>query len=230
MPPVFGPVSPSPIRLKSCAGAERHAPAVRRRARRARPPRPRAAPRSRTSPPSAATATQRRVELARRAADEDALAGGEPVRLDDARRARDRQRLRRRHAGGRHHVLRERLRALDPRRRRRSARRRRRRSCRSSSRDAGDERGLRPDHDEVGVERPREAEQPVAVVGAHGMAAAERGDARGCRARRAAPSAPGSARAATRARARARPSRRAAPSRGRVYFAAFDGAGRPGHA
>ena len=25
MPPVFGPVSPSPMRLKSCAGRERHA-------------------------------------------------------------------------------------------------------------------------------------------------------------------------------------------------------------
>ena len=40
--------------------------------------------------------------------------------------------------------------------------------------DAGDERRLGPDHDEVDLERQREREQPVAVVGAHRMAAAER--------------------------------------------------------
>ena len=58
-------------------------------------------------------------------------------------------------------------------------------------RDAGDERAFGADHDEVGVERQRECEQPVGVVGAHRMA---RGRARrfpGCPARRGAPSGSG---------------------------------------
>ena len=57
MPPVFGPASPSPMRLKSCAPGAR-ARARRRRARRRRSPRLRAAPRSRSRrrrpPPRAA--------------------------------------------------------------------------------------------------------------------------------------------------------------------------------
>ena len=36
--------------------------------------------------------------------------------------------------------------------------------------DAGDERRLGPDHDEVDPERAGEAEQPFGVVGAHRMA------------------------------------------------------------
>ena len=42
--------------------------------------------------------------------------------------------------------------------------------------DARDERRLRPDHDEVGRDRPRQVEQAVAVVGTHRMAVAERRD------------------------------------------------------
>ena len=86
MPPVFGPSSPSRSRLRP---ARRRAATARRR-RRARTPRPRALEqlldddagrRTRGGPADAV------VGLALRAADEDALAGGEPVRLDDARRA-----------------------------------------------------------------------------------------------------------------------------------------------
>ena len=125
MPPVFGPASPSPIALvvlrrrraatASLAVADREDRELRaleqlldveRLAERLR-------------------RAQRRVELGLRAADPDALAGGEPVGLDDARRPRDRERPRGRNAGRLHHVLRERLRALDPRRRRARARRRR---------------------------------------------------------------------------------------------------------
>ena len=43
--------------------------------------------------------------------------------------------------------------------------------------DARDERRLRPDHDEVGGQLARQVEQALAVVGPHGMALGERGDA-----------------------------------------------------
>src|SRR5919108_23794 len=54
------------------------------------------------------------VQRALVGADEDALAGGEAVDLDDARRARDGEGLRGPDADRAHHVFRERLRALDP--------------------------------------------------------------------------------------------------------------------
>ena len=47
MPPVFGPVSSSPTRLKSCAGARAIGPLAVADREQARPPRPRAAPRAR---------------------------------------------------------------------------------------------------------------------------------------------------------------------------------------
>ena len=43
--------------------------------------------------------------------------------------------------------------------------------------DTCDERRLRPDHDQVGGEYTRQVEQCLAVVGPHGMALGERGDA-----------------------------------------------------
>ena len=43
--------------------------------------------------------------------------------------------------------------------------------------DAVDERRLRPDHDEIGGDGAGEREQPLSVLGADGMAAAEPGDA-----------------------------------------------------
>ena len=100
--------------------------------------------------PSAATARSAASSSSCVVADEDALAGREPVGLDDAGHPRDRHRLRDRHAGGAHHVLREALRALDL----------RRRGARAEDRDpaaaelvgdARDERRLGPDHDEVGA-------------------------------------------------------------------------------
>ena len=218
MPPVFGPVSPSPARLKSCAapsGTARAAVAEREQ-RDLRPleqllDHDRAAERRapRAAPSSSSSCG---------AADEDALACREPVGLDDARRARDRERRPRVGTPGRrHHLLREALRALDP----RGLRARAEHGDAGVAQlvaDAGDERRLGPDHDEIDVERAGEREQPVAVVGANGVAGAERRDARGSRARRGARSATGSARAARQARARARPSRRGAPSPRRVYF------------
>ncbi len=62
---------------------------------------------------------ERGLQLVVRLADEDALAGGEAIGLDDAGRSRDGQRARRRHAGPLEHVLRERLRPFDARRGRR---------------------------------------------------------------------------------------------------------------
>ena len=44
-------------------------------------------------------------------------------------------------------------------------------------RDSGDERRLRADDDEIGVEGACEVEQTLAVLGADWVAAAERGDA-----------------------------------------------------
>ena len=109
-------------------------------------------------------------------ADEDALPGGEPVGLDDARRPRDGQLLGGRDAGGPHHVLGEGLRALDP----------RRVGARAEDGNpaaaqhvghAGDERPFRPDHDQVGADRPGKPEQAFGVFGAHGVAPSEARDA-----------------------------------------------------
>ena len=115
------------------------------------------------------------VELLGRLADEHALPGRETVHLDDAGSPRNRQRLGGRDAGRGHDVLREALRALDP----------RRRASRAEDGDAvsaqlvgdpRDERRLRADHGEVDVEAAREAEQSLAVLGADRMAVAEPGD------------------------------------------------------
>ena len=117
------------------------------------------------------------VELGLVVADEDALSGREAVGLDHAGWSCDRQRLRSRNACRAHDVLGERLRAFDRARlrssdrtrapRRGEARRRRRRRVAPPARRR---RGL-----------PRgtgQREEALAVLGAHGMAAAERGDAR----------------------------------------------------
>ena len=85
---------------------------------------------------------------------------------------------------------------------------------RSRSATPDDERRLRPDHGEVDLERQREREQPVAVVGANGVAGRRASRSRGCPAPHAARSGVCSAPDATRARAHARPSRRRALSRG----------------
>jgi hypothetical protein len=118
-----------------------------------------------------------RVELLLAAADEHTLASRQPVRLDDTRRPRDGEGLRRGHSGLDHQLLGEALRALDP--------------GGGGARpeygepaaaqavgDAADERRLRPDHDQIGVELTGQREQAVGVVGAHRMARPQLGNAR----------------------------------------------------
>ena len=156
MPPVFGPVSCSPTRLKSCAGEQLFDQEV-------------AAGLGRCA--------QAGVELVLRLADEDALSCCEAVDLDHAGRARDREALRGGHAGRLEHVLGERLRAFDARRLRTGAEHGDPVSPQLVA-DARDKRAFGPDHDEVGIEREGQCEQPVCVVGAHGVALAECGDAR----------------------------------------------------
>ncbi len=159
---------------------------------------------------------QRVGELLLCLADEDTFARGEAVGLDDARRACDRQRRCHRHACRPQHVLREGLRPFDA----------RGRGTRPENgdailaqrvRDTRDERAFRPDHDEVGRERHRKAEQTLGILRPHRMAPAERCDAgiagRGVQFA----SGVGSARGATPGRARALQNRRRAPSRRRVY-------------
>ena len=107
------------------------------------------------------------VDLRLRPADDDALPGRQPVGLQDARRPRRVEQGGGRNAGRGHHVLRERLRALDP------SRRGRRPEdgdpgVAQDVGDARDERGLRPDDDEIDAERARQPEQALAVVGTTG--------------------------------------------------------------
>ena len=157
MPPVFGPVSPSPIRLKSCA-----APSGTTRV-------PSEIANSDTSLPleqlldhhatvELLNREQRVVELGGRAADEHALARCEPVGLDDARAA-GRPRGSRRSGcpqrASRPWRMPSILRCAPPRPRARRPRSRfaaARRRCRRRA-------GLRPDHDEIGVERHCQVEQ-----------------------------------------------------------------------
>ena len=91
---------------------------ARRRGRGPTPRAPRAAPRRESGRRTSRATSRPARELRVRPADDDALARGEPVGLDHARRAR---RVEQAPRGGDarrlHHVLRERLRALDPRRR-----------------------------------------------------------------------------------------------------------------
>ena len=125
-----------------------------------------------------ATGRKRRagIHVLVRAADEDALPGGEAVGLQDAGCARERQASPRSRPLPRQHVLRERLRALDSRRGR----------ARPEDRDAeatqriretGDQRDLGADDDEVDLERAREPEQALGVLGTDGMTVRERRDA-----------------------------------------------------
>ena len=82
MPPVFGPVSPSPIRLKSCAGSSGttvHAVGDAEQ-RHLRPVEELLDHDPRRSSAACASASSRSV------GDDDALAGGQAVVLDDVRR------------------------------------------------------------------------------------------------------------------------------------------------
>ncbi len=208
IPPVFGPVSPSPIALvvarrreddRGLAGRDREDGElgsleqfldVERLARRG----------------------ERLVELVLCPADPDAFAGGEPVELDDARQLGAVERPRVRNAGSVHHVLGERLRALDL----------RGGGARTEHGDAAaaqfvgetrDERRLGTDDDEVDrgtrarVRRARRDRRRAR----DGRSRALR--CRGCRALRGGRRQRRCARATTRARARVLPIRRQAPAR-----------------
>ena len=194
MPPVFGPVSPSPTRLKSCAAASGRAAWPWQ-----------SASSETSSPTSSSSTTTVAPGLAERAADEarldrrlrrgaigadrDALAGREPVGLDDARAAElvdGAQRLvavgarpvaRRRHAGGEHQLLRERLRALDERGARRRAEDGDARAPQRVA-EAEHERQLRPDHDEPGLEVMGQRDEPAEVVDGDVVAGRDARDAR----------------------------------------------------
>ena len=189
MPPVFGPVSPSPMRLKSCAGASGTTPTPVGTARTPTPPRPRAAPRSRSGPGRPRPRADPSSSCVHRLADEDALAGRQPVDLDDARRPRDRERLGRRDARRSQHILGELFepsiraaarpgpKTATPFRRRTSA------TPATSGASGPTRRGRR--------RGAREPEQALAVVGPNGVAVAELRRSRDCPARRAARSSTG---------------------------------------
>ena len=131
-------------------------------------------------PPSAVTALRASSSSASRSADVDSLPGREAVRLHHTGRPGDCKLRRRRHSGGRQHVLGEGLGAFD---RRRGRARPEDRDARRTQHvgDSADERRLRPDHHEVDVERMREREQPLRVLGANRMALGEPRDARASR-------------------------------------------------
>ena len=161
MPPVFGPVSPSPIRLKSRAGASgiARSPSHSASSESSSP--------SRNSSTTTGTSPNRRstsisCSAARASAsvggDRDALARRQPVGLDHRRVAGDRGHAlldvahdlvrRRRDAGGGHDLLGERLRALEP---RGGGDRAEAAHAGGGERvgEPGDERRLGPDDDEV---------------------------------------------------------------------------------
>ena len=178
MPPVFGPSSPSPSRLKSCA-----APRLRTRA-------PSQSAKSETSGPSSSSSITRsppnwreRAERRRRPRlrswqTKTPLPGREPVGLDHARRpSRRGSDAAVGTPAASQDVLREALRPFDPRRGRARAEDGDPASPQDVG-DAGDERRLRPDHDEIGAEREGEREQAVGVVGPDGMALPEPRDPR----------------------------------------------------
>ena len=135
MPPVFGPVSPSPMRLKSRAGASGIAfsPSHSASSESSTPCR-NSSTTTGTSPKRCSTSisVERRARLGLVARDHDALARGQAVGLDHGRVARDRVQARldavhdrvlgRRHARGDHDLLGVGLGALELARRRRSAR------------------------------------------------------------------------------------------------------------
>ena len=91
MPPVFGPVSPSPTRLWSCAVASGSAvsPSERTKKLASSPSRNSSITTSAPAAPMRAgeAGLDRGERLLDRHRDGDALAGGEPVGLDDDRRA-----------------------------------------------------------------------------------------------------------------------------------------------
>ena len=155
IPPVLGPVSPSPTRLKSCAGTSGTTvvPSIRQNSETSGP--------SRNSSITTRCPAACRSASARSVGDDHALARGELVVLDDVRRLQpveDCRHLGRRvgypvaggrNAGGGHDLLGERLASLE-----RGGRGARAEDLEAGRPkvvgDAGDQRSLRSDDDEVG--------------------------------------------------------------------------------
>ncbi len=116
------------------------------------------------------------IDLFGRPTDEHALAGRQTVRLDDARSARNRQRLGSRHTRRAQNILRERLRSFDLGGRRAGAEHRDPVPAQDVG-DPGHQRSFWADHHQVCFERQCQAEKAVSIVGPNWMAAPECGDA-----------------------------------------------------
>ena len=173
MPPVFGPSSPSRARLKSCAG--RRGTTVRAVGDREEGDLGAVEELLDDHPLAGGRVGERLVPVL---GDHDALAGGEPVVLHDVRRAERVERLRGllgaradpghrgRHVGGGHHLLGERLGALEP------GRLGGRAEAGDPGRahgvgDPGDQRRLRADDDEVHAEVAGQRGDRLPVDGVH---------------------------------------------------------------
>ena len=215
MPPVFGPVSPSPTRLWSRAAASGSAcrPSVRREHRELR-----ALEKLLDHHVLAQLggAAQPLLDLRLRAADEHAFPGGEPVRLDHARRARVWQ-LRARSAPPRRRGRPSRS-SSTPRSGRRPHSGRMPRHLRGAARPRCLRRADPPARSRRGRSRapgPARASLPRPLPERDGRSRAPR--SRGFRVRHGARRAQRSGSASTPAHARAPPSRRSAPARDRVY-------------
>ena len=228
MPPVFGPVSPSPIRLKSCAGAigiarspshsassDSSSPS-RNSSTSTRAP---ASPKRRSTKKSRSAA----LRLGGRLGDDHALARGEAVGLQHrgvggAVHLRlgllvggELHPRRGRHAGLLHQLLRERLAALDP--RGRGARAERAQALGLERvHDAGDERRLGPDHGQVDLLARRPAARCRRRPRPPRRSSARPRRCPRCRACTAPRARAGCAAARARSRARGRRRRRRAPS------------------
>src|SRR5919204_2851504 len=116
--------------------------------------------------------TKARVQLVVGATDEDTLARGKTVGFDDTRRPCDCESACRGHPGRLEHLLREPLRAFDPRRGARGPEDGETRMAQRVS-EPGHERGLGPDDDEIDGKLATEGEQTLRVLGAHRVTLAQ---------------------------------------------------------
>ena len=228
MPPVFGPWSPSRGALEVLRRAERHRPAAVAE-REERDLGPSSSSSITIASPSAARLRSAAVELVVGAADEDALARREPVGLDDARR---RARLASTAGVGTPGGAPSRpwRSSSSPRSARRPAPgpKTAMPAWRSSSRDAGDERRLGPDHDEVDGQRASRARAARRRRRRAPGGSAERRDPGVPRRRVQLGQRRARARLSRRAHARARPSRSRSTFTRRVYSGRFRNDHRPG--
>ena len=226
MPPVLGPVSPSPMRLKSRAGASGSARSPSQSASTDS-----SSPRRNSSTSTGWSPKRRSSSIATSAAcasrlvlrDHDALARREAVGLDHGGVGVDRLQplvdrahdpvAAGRHAGRLHHLLGVDLRALEPRGLAPGPKHGHRGGPQRVD-EPGDERRLRPDDDEVDARVDRRAGQRARGRRRRRRAPPPPRGSRRCRARTAARGAAASARARGPARARGRRRRRRGPAWG----------------